>query len=145
MSKRTITQIFVGSLVAIAAGVVMALAAGAVALANGSLVKDGPDVVGVRASSLGWAMLAVAVLGILTVFGGLIAQFVAWLGAVINTSQLTDKTWFIVLLVTGLLSFGFIAMIVYVFAGPGDPRPAASGAPQRADTPADVEPLQGPR
>ena len=61
----------------------------------------------------------------LVVIGAAVAQFVAWVGAVLNTAQLPDKTWFVVLLVTGLLSFGFIAMIVYVIAGPDSQRPAA--------------------
>jgi hypothetical protein len=51
-------------------------------------------------------------------------------GSVINTAQLKDKTWFIILLVTGLLSFGFIAMIIYLIAGPDDspPHPATTAA-----------------
>ena len=49
---------------------------------------------------------------------GALAGLVAWIGAVLNTAQLEDKTWFIVLLVLGLLSFGFVAMIAYVIAGP---------------------------
>jgi len=50
------------------------------------------------------------------------------------TAQLEDKTWFLVLLVLGLLSFGFFAMIAYVLAGPdGARREAAypSVAPSR--------------
>jgi hypothetical protein len=54
----------------------------------------------------------------LVTIGGGIGQFVAWIGAVINTSRLDEKTWFIVLLVLGLLSFGLVAMLVYVLAGP---------------------------
>ena len=59
-----------------------------------------------------------------------VTQFVAWVGAVINAAQLKDKTWFIILLVTGLLSFGFIAMIIYLIAGPDDsaPHPATTAA-----------------
>ena len=52
----------------------------------------------------------------------------AWIGAVISTAGLKDKTWFIILLATGLLSFGFIAMTIYLTAGPGDP-PRASAEP----------------
>jgi hypothetical protein len=49
---------------------------------------------------------------------------VAWIGALINTAQLPDKAWFVLLLVLGLLSFGFIAMVAYVIAGPdGAPAP----------------------
>ena len=36
----------------------------------------------------------------------------------INTAELEDKTWFVVLLVLGLFSFGFVAMLAYVIAGP---------------------------
>jgi hypothetical protein len=35
----------------------------------------------------------------------------SWVGAVINPGGLNDKTWLIILLVTRLFSFGFIAMI----------------------------------
>jgi len=56
---------------------------------------------------------------------GPLAQFIAWIGAVLNTSRLDDKTWFIVLLVLGLFSFGFIAMLVYLFAGPDGTRESA--------------------
>ena len=60
--------------------------------------------------------------------GGIIAGIVAWIGALLNTVQLPDKTWFVLLLVLGLLSFGFFAMVAYVIAGPDsaqqEPRPA---------------------
>jgi hypothetical protein len=123
VSKRTITRIFIGSLVALAAGLVLLLGAGGMAYAQGSFVMDGPDVVGVRSTPLGWALVAVAGLAVLVMLGAVVAQFVAWIGAVINTAQLTDKTWFVVLLVLGLLSFGFVAMVAYLVAGPDDPHP----------------------
>jgi hypothetical protein len=50
---------------------------------------------------------------------------------VLNTSKLDDKTWFIVLLVLGLASFGFIAMLVYLFIGPDGTRPSAPQAQPR--------------
>ena len=69
------------------------------------------------------AAFGLALLGLLGIVAGGIGQFVAWIGAVVNTSRLDDKTWFVVLLVLGLLSFGFIAMLVYVLAGPGGTAP----------------------
>jgi uncharacterized membrane protein YedE/YeeE len=78
----------------------------------------GPDVTGVNSTALSWSMVALVVVGALAMLGGAIGQFVAWIGAVLNTSHLEDKTWFILLLVLGLLSFGFIAMLVYVIGGP---------------------------
>jgi hypothetical protein len=136
MSKSTIRNLFVGSLVALAGGLVLLAVAGALAYANGSFIMRGPDVVGIRETPLGWAMLGLAIVAIVVLVAAAITQFVAWVGAVVNTSRLEDKTWFIVLLVTGLLSFGFIAMVIYLIAGPDDapltsPRPPAVDAPKQ--------------
>jgi hypothetical protein len=46
------------------------------------------------------------------------AQFSAWIGALLNTARPDDKTWFVVLLLIGVLSFGFMAMLLYVIAEP---------------------------
>jgi hypothetical protein len=123
MHKTMIRKLFVGSLIALAGGLVLLAVAGGLAYANSSLVKDGSDVTAVHANPLGWVMIGLAGVAILVLLAAAITQFVAWVGAVINTAQLADKTWFIVLLLTGLLSFGFIAMIVYLIAGPEDPQP----------------------
>jgi hypothetical protein len=118
MSKSTVTKLFVGSLIAIVGGLALLITGGLLAYANGSLVVSGPDVIGVNWSAFTASMVGLAIVGILAMIGGAIGQFVAWIGAVLNTSRLEDKTWFILLLVLGLLSFGFIAMLVYVLAGP---------------------------
>jgi hypothetical protein len=136
VSKSTITRTFVGSLVALAGGLILLVTAGGIAYANGNFIMDGADVVGVQSTPGGWALILLAVVGLLAMIGAVIAQFVAWIGAVINTSELQDKTWFIILLVSGLLSFGFIAMVIYLVAGPADPQPRAVLPPipmQQAD------------
>ena len=125
MTKSTVTKIFIGSLFAIAGGVVLLAAGLFLAYVNGTFIMRGPDVVGIHPSAFTWSMAGLAIVGILAVIGGALAQFVAWIGAVLNTSRLEDKTWFIVLLVLGLLSFGFIAMIVYLVAGPDGTRQSA--------------------
>jgi hypothetical protein len=125
MTKSTVAKIFIGSLFAIAGGVVLLAAGLVLAYANGSFIMRGPDVVGIHPSAFTWSMAGLAIVGILAVIGGALAQFVAWIGAVLNTSRLEDKTWSIVLLVLGLLSFGFIAMIVYLVAGPDGARQSA--------------------
>lgn len=118
MSKQTITKVFVGSLLAIGGGLVLSVLAGILAFASGNFVYNGPDVVGVQETAFGWAMITVAALGGLVMVAGAIGQFVAWIGAVLNTAMLEDKAWFVVLLILGLLSFGVIAMLAYVIAGP---------------------------
>jgi hypothetical protein len=118
MSKGTVTKLFVGSVIAVVAGVVLAFAAVWFAYANGAFVMSGPDVTGVQATPAAWAMVGLAIVAALAIMGGFIGGLVSWIGALLNTSQLEDKTWFIVLLVLGLLSFGLVAMIAYVIAGP---------------------------
>jgi hypothetical protein len=84
-------------------------------------------------------MTGLMILGGFAMLGGAIAGLVAWIGALINTAQLEDKAWFVLLLVLGLLSFGFIAMLAYVIAGPdstqaprqfGQPGPQQPGSQQ---------------
>jgi hypothetical protein len=64
-----------------------------------------------------------AVTGLLAMVGALIAQFVAWIGAVINTAQLPNKTLFVIVLVCDLVSFGFVATVIYLIAAPEDTQP----------------------
>ena len=118
MTKSTITKFFIGGLVAAFAGLFVAIVAVWAAFASGQFVVDGSDVTGVRFTAFGWSMTGLMILGGFAMIGGAIAGLVAWIGALINTAQLEDKTWFVLLLVLGLLSFGFIAMVAYVIAGP---------------------------
>jgi hypothetical protein len=129
MTKSTITRVFVGSLIAMAGGLVLFFTAGLLAYANGAFVMDGPDVVGIETTAFGWTMIVLAVIGILVVIGGGIGQFVAWIGAVLNTANLEDKAWFWALLLLGLFSFGLIAMVIYVLTGPDGTAPVAARRP----------------
>ncbi len=67
----------------------------------------------------------------LAILGGIVTQFVAWIGAVINTNRLVDKTWFNVLLWCGVAAIvlslitgglgtfvGWGLMIAYLVGGP---------------------------
>ncbi|MGZ5404098.1 MAG: hypothetical protein ACXWDL_05570 [Nocardioides sp.] len=132
MTKTRIKTIFWGSLLAGAAGLVMLVVTGGLAYANDSFEMDGPDVVGVRSTPFGWTMIVLAGTALLVMLAAAVGQFVAWVGAVLNTAQLEDKTWFVVLLITGLFSFGFVAMIAYLVAGPED-RPTAQQPPDHSE------------
>jgi hypothetical protein len=117
MSKATITRLFFGAIVALAVGLVVALVTVVAAIAGGVVTIGGPNVVTVDgevfAESLPWLLIAALVF----VFGE-IAALASWIGALLNTWQLEDKTWFVALLVLGLFSFGWVAMVAYVIAGP---------------------------
>jgi hypothetical protein len=118
MSKSTVTWLFGAGVVAIIAGIVLELAAVLVALAGGVFTFGGAAVVTFNGGASAWLLVGLAILGFLAFAGGGIAGLVSWIGALLNTYKLEDKTWFILLLVLGLLSFGFVAMVVYVFVGP---------------------------
>jgi H+/Cl- antiporter ClcA len=118
MSNLTILRIFWGSLGAIAAGLaVLAIAAG-LGFATTGFTWRGPDIVGVQPTSTTWLAASVGIIAVLALFGGALGQFVAWVGALVNTAQLQDKVWFLVLLLLGLVGLGFVPMLVYVLAGP---------------------------
>jgi hypothetical protein len=126
MSKAAVTGIFLGSVVAVLAGAVLAFAAVWIAYANGAFVMSGPDVVGVQSTPMAWTIVGLGITAALAMIAGFVGGLVSWIGALLNTAQLEDKTWFIVLLVLGLVSFGLVAMIAYVIAGPDSTRQTAT-------------------
>lgn len=132
MSKPTVTALFLGSVFAVVAGAILAVVAVWIAYANGAFVMDGPDVVGVQATPGAWVILGLGIVAALAVIAGLIGGLVSWIGALLNTAQLDDKLWFILLLVLGLVSFGVVAMFAYVIAGPDGTARHPVQAPGRA-------------
>jgi hypothetical protein len=118
MTKATVTRLFVGSVIAVVAGLVLGFAAVLVAFASDSLVMRGPDVVGIEPTVVAWSMVALGAVSILAIIAGAFGGLVSWIGALLNTAELEDKTWFVLLLVLGIFSFGLVAMIAYVIAGP---------------------------
>jgi H+/Cl- antiporter ClcA len=119
----------VGSLLAVLAGLLLGLGAALVGVTNGAFVIRDRDVIEIGSAPAAWTVAGLGILAALAVLGGLVGGLVSWIGALLNTVQLADKTWFIVLLVLGLLSFGLVAMIAYVIAGPdGTKQPTAASA-----------------
>jgi hypothetical protein len=125
MSKSTVTRLFFGAIVAVVAGWIVAIVALAMALAEGAVVIGGPNAVTINGGALASAVAVFAIAAILVAVGT-IAGVLSWVGALLATAHLEDKTWFVLLLVLGLWSFGFVAMVAYVLAGPD---PASQGAP----------------
>ena len=130
MTKRTITILWligvgvmiVGGLLALFSSLALASHIGAftVNYQYNNYVPDGTF----------WALVSFIILGGIAVLGGIVVQFVAWIGAVLNTNQLVDKTWFNVLLWCGIAAIvlsllsglgalvGWVLMIVYLVSGP---------------------------
>ena len=120
MSKQMIARLFFGSLAAFLGSMLVAAAAVLVAVNREVFIMNGPDVVGVRSGTGSWAALTLGVLAVILLLTSAVGGFVSWVGALAATGSRTDKSWFIVLLVLGLLSIGFLATLIYLVAGPPD-------------------------
>ena len=132
MTKATVTKLFLGGVLAAIAGGIVVLVAGGIAYTNGVFVMNGPEVVGLRESTLTWILLGIGLVGALAMAAGAIAGLISWIGALLNVSQLESKTWFVVLLLLGIFNFGIFGMIAYVIAGPDG---TAKAAPRVAPAP----------
>jgi hypothetical protein len=126
MTKATVKRLFIGSILAVTAGTIVAISAVWLAIANDIFVMDGADIVGIQGSALAWVLGTFGIAGALAVTGGLIGGLISWIGALLNTSQVESKTWFLALLVLGIFNFGFFAMIAYLIAGPDGTSAATS-------------------
>ena len=131
MSKKTVTRLFVGGLVASFAGLVLELAVAGAALAGGVFTFGGSHVVEVSGGPFAWTLVGLVVVGITAVSAGTTAGVVSWIGALVNTAKLEDKTWFASLLFLGMFSLGTAVMVAYVVAGP-------DGTAQDATAPASL-------
>ena len=131
MTKRTITIWWlIGTGVLIVGGLLALFSSLALASHIGTLTGNFRPGATFVPDSYFWTLVSFILLGGFAVLGGIVVQFVAWIGAVINTNRLVDKTWFNVLLWCGVagivLNFvggfgallGWGLMIVYLIGGP---------------------------
>jgi len=147
MTKAAISKIWIAGLIAIVAGLIVGGVSLGLMLANGgsyvpAASGNGYDFIP-RLDGYFWTTVSFMIGGFTVVAAGGIAQLVAWIGALVNTYPLADRTWFIVLLAGGLvgLAFGlvqFAVMIAYIIAGP-------DGAHDRQPQLPMQSPSQGPR
>jgi hypothetical protein len=148
MTKSLVVKLFWGSLIGLVAGLILMGITFALAINNDIFIMSGPDVTGIKSGVLPWILVGLCALAMLLLLLAAVAHFVAWIGAVLNTAQLPDKTWFVILLVVGLLGLVFIATVAYVIAGPDGvkAKEEASALPQAGAVPPQVPPstISGP-
>src|SRR5690348_3220857 len=149
MRKSTITRTWVAGVILMAAGLLaggvslgLMLAYGGqfTAAASGSGYDFTP-----RLDGFFWTMVSLMIVGFTVAAVGGIVQLTAWIGALVNTYQLADRTWFVVLLAGGLLGLafgvvGFAAMVAYVIAGPDGTATEEARLPTPAQPPATFAP-----
>ncbi len=105
ITRSLIVKFFWGSIIGLVAGLVLVGVTAALAISNDVFVMSGPDVTGTRSGVLSWTLLGLMALAVFVLLLAAAAHFMAWIGAVLNTAHLPDKTWLVVLLVVGLLGF----------------------------------------
>lgn len=127
LSKPTITRLFMVAIVFMVAGAVSGTAIVIAALANGAVTFGGSQLITLDPGPLAGAIVGLIVASLLTA-AGTVAAVASWAAALLNTSRLEDKTWFLALLVLGLVSLGWVAMIAYVLRGPDGATAVAAGA-----------------
>lgn len=127
MRKATVTRTWVTGVIVAVVGFIVAGIGVALMLTNGGHWEHVADTntwnFVARPDGFFWMTIGVIVMGGLVIIAGAIVQFAAWIGALVNTRRLHDQTWFVVLLVGGLLGLvsglvGIGVMIAYVVAGP---------------------------
>ena len=117
MSKPAISRLFKVAVALVVTGAVSGTAVWIWALANGAIALGGPQFVTFNPATVGGAIVALSLASLITGAGS-VAAVIAWGGALLNTSRLEDKSWFIALLGLGLVSLGWVAMIAYILKGP---------------------------
>lgn len=127
MRKSTITRTWLGGLVLLAGALLVAGISVGLMLAYGgtftqAAAGNGFDFVP-SYNGVFWTTVGIMVAGCAVAAVAGLVQLAAWIGALVNTYQLQDKTWFVVLLAGGVLGLafgliGFAAMVAYLIAGP---------------------------
>lgn len=130
MSKSAISRLFKVAIAFVVAGAASGTAVAIWALANGAIVIGGSQPVTVDPATVAGAIVGFSIASLLTA-AGTVAAVVSWAGALLNTSRLNDKAWFTALLVLGLVSLGWLAMIAYILKGPDSTALEAPSAIQR--------------
>lgn len=127
MTKSTITRVWIAGLIVLVAGLLVGgVSLGLMLALGGSYTPaasgNGYDFVP-TINGFFWTTVGFMIVGFTVAAAGGIVQLAAWIGALVNTYQLEDKAWFIVLVAGGLLGLafgliGFAAMVAYLIAGP---------------------------
>jgi hypothetical protein len=129
MTKATIVKLWLAGLAVLIAGLAVAGISLGLMLAYGGSYVAAPTGNGYefvpRLDGFFWGTVGFMIVGGVIAAVGATAQLAAWIGAMVNTYPLADKTWFVILLAGGLigLSFGLLhlgVMIAYIVAGPDE-------------------------
>lgn len=127
MTKSAITKTWIAGLIVFAAGIVAAMIGVILMMGYGGTLEQipGTDQYDFTPTVNGFFWTAVTVItagGLMAAIGGIV-QLAAWIAALVNSYLLPEKTWFVILLLGGVLGLafglvGFAAMVAFVIAAP---------------------------
>ena len=150
MSKASITRMWIAGMIVLVAGLAMGGISLGLMLANGGTwvpaeSGNGSDFVP-TINGFFWTTVGFMIVGFTIAVAGGIVQLAAWIGALVNTYQIADKAWFIILLAGGLLGLvsgviGFAAMVAYLVTGPDGMPAGRTRAPAPAPYMAQAQPM----
>jgi hypothetical protein len=141
MSKATVVRTWLAGVIVLAGGLVLSGVFIGLMLAFGGTFTPAVSGQGYdfepSLNGFFWTTVGGIVFGCLLAATGGLVQFAAWIGALVNTFRLQDKTWFGVLLAGGLigLAFGLVGlatMLSYVIAGPDGTKAVIQRPPMSA-------------
>jgi hypothetical protein len=115
MTRAAIARLFFTSVSAIGVGIELFFVAGILGSVSSWSANDS-----LLPTPLAYSRVVSACIATALVAGGVLGQLFAWIAAVINTAKLEEKTWVLGLVVLGLLSFGFAALVAYMIGAPDE-------------------------
>jgi hypothetical protein len=149
MTKTTVTKLWTAGLIVVVAGLLVGGVSLGLMLAYGghfvaAASGNGSDFVPTL-DGFFWTMVSLMIVGSSAAAVGGVLQLAGWVGALVNTYQFADKTWFVVLLVGGIIGLSFFlvayaAMIAYLVAGPDNLPAQQSQVPTPVAPPAHLLP-----
>lgn len=116
MERKISRNLYLGGIILAIIATILFVASSGIAAANAT-----PD--GQVPGSAGAIFAILAIVAVLLYIVAGILAFIAWIGALIKTAQLGEWVWFILLLILGST---VIMMLVYIFAGPTQPKAVAA-------------------
>ena len=114
MERKTSRNLYLTGIVLFIVATVLLVGASGAAVATAN-----PDGTISTGTGTGLGILAI-VSTLLFIVGGILAT-IAWVGALIKTARLGQWMWFVLLLI-----FSGITMLIYIFAGPTQPKAVAA-------------------
>ena len=132
MRRTTIVRLFLLSLAGLVGGFVLLVVAGFFAYFDDSFVLSGNNIVRYQFTSGGVTAVVLAIVAAFVLVAATVLYLVSWIAAMVNSIQLPEPTWFLVVLLTGIFGVGIAGMIAYAVAAPDATRAPAGAQPPPA-------------